>query len=432
MENMVGFLLRASVYLLLFAVAYRLLLSKKVHPTFNRIFLICSMLLTLLLSGLSDIRFESGRETGPVLGATLPEIIVGASLNYKETSALITSLVENTGAVAWFAGTVSAVMLLLLLVQSGRLLWLAFRFRKSGRSGLTYVLLPFESSPFSFFHWFFFPGKLLNDKNFDKVLAHETAHYQRFHSADVLFFELMRVLFWFHPAWYYLRHELKSMHEFEADNLALRRFEKTDYQLSLLELQLSGSLIPLSNPFNVSLIKRRMLMMNHQKWQKPARNWFKMIGLIPVILLFVFVQSCNNDKKNTETTQIESATKSPETTQLPADEKEPEQTDGEVFTVVETMPEFPGGQEAMLKFLVDNISYPEEARLKKIQGRVFVSFIVEKDGKVGNVKILRGIGGGCDEEALRVVGLMPNWKPGEQRGQAVRVAFNLPIRFALQ
>lgn len=173
-------------------------------------------------------------------------------------------------------------------------------------------------------------------------------------------------------------------------------------------------------------------MMNHQKWQKPARNWFKMIGLIPVILLFVFVQSCNNDKKNTETTQIESATKSPETTQLPADEKEPEQTDGDVFTVVETMPEFPGGQEAMLKFLVDNISYPEEAKLKKIQGRVFVSFIVEKDGKVGNVKILRGIGGGCDEEALRVVGLMPNWKPGEQRGQVVRVAFNLPIRFALQ
>lgn len=171
-------------------------------------------------------------------------------------------------------------------------------------------------------------------------------------------------------------------------------------------------------------------MMNHQKWQKPARNWFKMIGLIPVILLFVFVQSCNNGSKNTETAQIESGTKSPEMAKLP--ENEPAQPDTSVFTVVETMPQFPGGQEAMLKFLVENISYPEEAKLKKIQGKVFVSFIVEKDGKVGNVKLLRGIGGGCDEEALRVVGLMPDWKPGEQRGQAVRVAFNMPIRFALQ
>lgn len=102
-----------------------------------------------------------------------------------------------------------------------------------------------------------------------------------------------------------------------------------------------------------------------------------------------------------------------------------------VFTVVEVQPEFPGGKEAMYKFIGDNIKYPEKAKKDKITGRVFVNFIVEKDGSVSNVNVLRGIGGGCDEEAARVVAMMPNWASGTQRGKAVRVSFNLPINFAL-
>lgn len=105
--------------------------------------------------------------------------------------------------------------------------------------------------------------------------------------------------------------------------------------------------------------------------------------------------------------------------------------DDSVFTVVEDMPEYPGGFEAMSAFLAENIKYPEQAKKDKINGRVFVSFVVEKSGEVSNVKLLRGIGGGCDEEALRVVSNMPNWKPGTQKGKAVRVQYNLPIKFAL-
>jgi len=86
----------------------------------------------------------------------------------------------------------------------------------------------------------------------------------------------------------------------------------------------------------------------------------------------------------------------------------------------------------MMNFLANNLTYPEQARRQKIEGRVFVNFVVEKDGSVSNVKILRGIGAGCDEEAKRVVELMPKWTPGYQRGQAVRVSFNLPIKFALE
>lgn len=103
----------------------------------------------------------------------------------------------------------------------------------------------------------------------------------------------------------------------------------------------------------------------------------------------------------------------------------------DVFTVVEVMPKYPGGNKELMTYIANNVKYPEEAKKNKIQGRVFVSFVVEKDGSIGDVKVLRGIGGGCDEESIRVVENMPNWVPGMQRGKAVRVAYNLPIKFAL-
>jgi protein TonB len=104
----------------------------------------------------------------------------------------------------------------------------------------------------------------------------------------------------------------------------------------------------------------------------------------------------------------------------------------EIFTVVEEQPSYPGGEEGRIKFLQDNIKYPEEAKELGIQGKVFVTFVVEIDGSITDVRVLRGIGGGCDEEAMRVVRAMPKWVPGKQRGVPVRVQFNLPIKFTLQ
>ena len=106
--------------------------------------------------------------------------------------------------------------------------------------------------------------------------------------------------------------------------------------------------------------------------------------------------------------------------------------DDAVFVVVEKSPEFPGGNDSLYAFIGRNIKYPEAAKKNKIEGRVFVTFVVEKDGQVSSAKILRDIGGGCGEEALRVVNSMPKWKPGTQRGNPVRVQFNLPIMFQLQ
>ena len=104
----------------------------------------------------------------------------------------------------------------------------------------------------------------------------------------------------------------------------------------------------------------------------------------------------------------------------------------EIFKIVEEMPSFPGGEQKLMEFVGKNIKYPQIARETGIQGRVFVNFVVEPDGSVSNVTVLRGIGGGCDEEAMRVVKNMPKWKPGKQRGKAVRVQYMLPVNFRLQ
>ena len=104
----------------------------------------------------------------------------------------------------------------------------------------------------------------------------------------------------------------------------------------------------------------------------------------------------------------------------------------EIFTVVEEQPGYPGGDEARIKYLQDNIKYPDEAKELGVQGKVFVTFVVEVDGSITDVRVLRGIGAGCDEEAIRVVRGMPKWVPGKQRGVPVRVQFNLPIKFTLQ
>jgi len=111
--------------------------------------------------------------------------------------------------------------------------------------------------------------------------------------------------------------------------------------------------------------------------------------------------------------------------------QEEEIAEEQIFVVVEEAPSFPGGEEARLRFLSDNIRYPQMAREAGIQGSVFITFVVERDGSVTDVRITRGIGGGTDEEAIRVVRKMPRWTPGRQRGQPVRVQFTMPIRFVL-
>jgi protein TonB len=103
----------------------------------------------------------------------------------------------------------------------------------------------------------------------------------------------------------------------------------------------------------------------------------------------------------------------------------------QVFLAVEQQPEFPGGESALIAYIAKNTKYPAIARENNIEGRVFISFVVEKDGNISDVKVIRGIGGGCDEEAKRVIKGLPKFTPGKQNGRPVRVQFNVPVNFKL-
>ena len=112
-------------------------------------------------------------------------------------------------------------------------------------------------------------------------------------------------------------------------------------------------------------------------------------------------------------------------------EVEPEPEEEEIFMVVEESPEFPGGYEAYLQYLKKNIKYPAICRDNNIQGRVIISFVVNKDGKIVDAEVVKGVNPSLDKEALRVISTMPNWKPGKQRGKPVRVKYSSPVNFRL-
>ena len=135
---------------------------------------------------------------------------------------------------------------------------------------------------------------------------------------------------------------------------------------------------------------------------KTRKNVSLKVALMMLVLLFSFMTSTAQTKKNNM-----------------------------VFDVVEVMPQFPGGQIAMLKYIMENIKYPEQAMKEGIQGRVAVRFIVEKDGSISDVKPILSVHPLLNKEAVRVVESMPKWSPGKQNGKPVRVRFNLPVMFKL-
>jgi TonB family protein len=198
----------------------------------------------------------------------------------------------------------------------------------------------------------------------------------------------------------------------------------------------------LTNHFNVSLLKKRIAMMTKSKSKTWAKS--KVLLALPALLGLLFILTASS-YRNAESLKISGDPVIGQTETLtmmapvmqdkPKKESQvkfvPVKIDKEVFTVVEKQPSYPGGQDGYTKFLIANIKYPEEALKKGVTGTVYVSFIVEKNGAVTDVKVLRGIGSGCDEEAARVVKMMPNWNPGENKGVPVAVQYNLPIKFNL-
>ena len=285
--------------------------------------------------------------------------------------------------------------------------------------GSSLILLDNDTAPYSFFRQIVVGMRGLTDEELRCILAHESFHVSNLHSVDILFARLMCCLAWFNPfAWLIMR-ELRAVQEFQADAASIDTCGYKDY-LHLLYRQVTGiGYGHITNNFQSINLKNRIVMMNKTKTRFGA---WKVLAALPVAALLLMVGCKPAANTNADDTfQVVNV----------VDDDITDSADS-IYEVVEVDPEFPGGIESLYKYLAENIKYPEQAKKDGIEGRVFVRFVVEPNGTVSNTEVLRGIGGGCDEEALRVVGSMPRWTPGTVGGKAVRVHFNLPIVFKLQ
>ena len=294
------------------------------------------------------------------------------------------------------------------------------RMRWNGKSvylnGQRIISLSSEANPFSFFDWIFIYLPQLDKESRDEILTHEQTHARQWHSLDVIISEIINIICWFNPFSWLLKTEIRLNLEYLADNQVTETMNDCkQYQYHLLGLAHTKKETGLCNNFNVSHLKRRIIMMNKKRTRTAGRIKYALFAPLAAALLLASNISCISSEKQEE--MIEPT--------------ESRAADGEVFQVVEEMPEFPGGMAECMKFLGKNIKYPAEAIEKGIQGRVIVQMIIEKDGTLTNAKIARGVDPLLDQEALRVVNLSPKWIPGKQRGEAVRVKYTLPVMFKL-
>lgn len=423
------YLLQVNVGLILFYALYKLVCTRDTFFRSRRFILIVSLVLPFILPFIDVREWLESRDRMIMLthfdySAVLPEIVVGSEV--AETGSRVFVLSEWIGYL-YLAGVL--VLLVRLAVQAFSLYRLIIRMPEKEINGVRVKCLNDPSGPFSFFGWIFMNPAAVKEDEISEILTHEMAHVKQHHSVDVLLAEMVSICCWMNPFAWLLKREVRLNLEFLADRKVMEAgFATKSYQYHLLGLAYNHK-YGLSNNFNFSHLKQRIIMMNKKKSNAAGHIKYALFVLPAFALLVAGNISCSQDASQTEDAKEEVvAPVSPEAKEAPADSTAKE----EVFMVAEQMPEFPGGMKELLKFLQDNLKYPENAMKNNVQGRVIVQFVVEKDGTPTEFKVLRSVDPDLDAEALRVLQTMPKWKPGMQRGEVVRVKYTVPVSFKLQ
>ncbi|MGX5817496.1 TonB family protein [Chitinophaga lutea] len=296
-------------------------------------------------------------------------------------------------------------------------------------------------APFSFFRYIFWNSdSRFETPEYRKIFRHEMVHVQERHSNDKLFMEAVTALCWVNPFFHLMKAELALIHEFIADKKAVAGGDVAEYAQSILQMALqSRHDFQLTNNFSHHPIKRRILMLTASR--RLRFSYLRRLLILPLAAIIFCSLAFVVQEQQVETRAAQTAPadtiKPPPPPAPPRPNAKPakpvfDSGGNEVFTFVEIPPSFPGGEAELAKYLSTNIRYPKEAVDKNLSGTVFVSFIVSAKGKIDSVRTVgTKKGGGLEEEAIRVVKEMPDWRPGKQNGRQVAVMFNLPIRFTL-
>ena len=434
MNPFILYFIKTILSLGIFYSTWFLFFRKQTDFRFNRHYLIFTTLLAIFipLIHLPEL-FPAGlNPINHLVTIQLGEILIGNPGSHAAAGSGI-SLAFVLWGIYLLGVLVMAIRFILSLVQLHRLI------KKSEtrmQTGITFVFTNGGLPVFSFFQWVFISKALFENPRAAAIINHEKIHIRQKHSLDLLVLEILNIFQWFNPVVYLVKKAVKENHEFIADSgMSVSESSGNGY-LNLLFREASGlEFSSITHNFSYSLLKKRMIMMKNQKSQK--RMPVKILLSVLTIMFALF--ACNNTNQSNPKKPLQVAVKTKEgkviiRNQTPAElASVAAQVDtGQVFRVVEKMPEYSGGINALMHYLATNIKYPAEARKAKVQGRVYVNFIIEKNGSISHVKVLKGIGHGCDKESVKVVENMPRWIPGYQKGKPVRVEYNLPIKFSLE
>lgn len=472
------YLIVSAISLALMMAVYRLTLSRTTFHGFNRYVLLTSLALAAVLP-LSHFQTVGNVASAPV-AYMLNEFTVYADGTANMADVTVA---ESAGGMNFFsiltlvylAGMAICLIRIAIGVLSSEII--CHRRSRVLADGSYLVITDRNYAPFSWRNYIVISRKDY-ETNGAMIIAHEQAHIRHHHSVDLILAQLFCAVQWFNPAAWMLKRSLLEVHEFEADASVLEHgFDERRYQICLVRAALQGSFATTTNNFANCSTKKRIVMMNRHLSNPWAR--LRVLLMLPVVAFAIIMASaCKNDEiqDSQQQTTVTYESSSNAISQMPGvkpdadgdvsingkkvskimvngeevDEKTMamikeliaaqhadaeieivESDEEEVFMVVEDMPEFPGGTAGLLEYLRANIRYPAGCRENNIQGRVLISFVVEKDGSIVEPEVVKSVDEELDAEALRVVRNMPKWKPGTQRGKPVRVKYTVPVNFRL-
>lgn len=471
MTGSLNYFLESALALALLLIMYRTVLARETNTRFLRRFMLSGLLASLLLPLVNIELFNAPLflETSSQVERWLPQIEVGGMNDQLDRSTRSETNISSILMAVYFSG--AAIALMILLTRLFRIIKTIYGAEFTVMHGFKVIHTNGDAS-FSFFHYIFLGSdQVLTDDERRHILRHEINHARARHSVDVMIVNVAGIILWFNPLMILYKRALTEIHEFDADAESIVEADAQEYCGVLAKLALVQSGFPIANHFNASLTLKRIHMIKRLKTRLPHWKVLLIAMISGLSTLFIACHEQVADENGSvpneinvkftkfqqlhpgETFLVESG---PDAENIIATLEDKygratyvEEADftnergarkffmlqyqinttDEVFTVVENMPEFPDGLDGMREFLIDNIRYPSEARRAGISGTTFVSFIVEKNGAVSNVQVLRGFNNDCDQEAIRVVRQFPKWKPATQSGKVVRVKYVLPINF---
>ena len=429
--------LKVAVLLAVFYMFYRLMLARETFHHVNRIVLLLTAVASFVL---------------PLCVITIHETVVVQRAAHVAVGSFQVDAIGEESAMPLWQIVLPVLFIIGMVTTLVRILLSLFRIIRIIRhselhpqtDGTTICVTGNASlAPFSWMHYI-----VMNRSDYKisdaAILAHERGHIRLHHSWDLLLVDSLTALQWFNPAMWMLRSDLRAIHEYEADAAVLSQgINARQYQYLLITKAAGIGGYSLANGISHSTLKNRINMLLHTKSDRS--RLLKLLALLPIVGIALAVNAEKVVDVRYEESQKGIAEKKAETaaaftTTLKYDTipgetftavgtYEPVQ--GDVFDVVEEMPQYPGGPQALFKFLGENVQYPAEAEKAGIQGRVIATFVVEKDGSISQPTIVKSVDPLLDAEAIRVISAMPNWIPGKQNGKVVRVKYTVPLSFNL-